>query len=54
MAQHVILNHPDVIGDSTAARDPGTEWHPRTKLFCFLGCAIGSWALVAAPFFLIG
>lgn len=54
MAQHVILNHPDVTLANSGDREASNDWSPRTKLACFLACAIGSWALVLAPFFLFG
>ncbi|MEX2455512.1 MAG: hypothetical protein WD470_12455 [Rhodospirillaceae bacterium] len=58
MAQHAILNHPDVAPDIGGAnrtrRRAAGEWSPRTKLVCFLGCAAASWVLVLAPFVLIG
>lgn len=50
MAQHVILNHPDVA--DARRPDRNTDWSPRAKLACFLICAAGSWAIVLAPFFL--
>ncbi len=53
MAQHVILNHPTVSAENRR-RANTSEWSPRTKLFCVLTCGIASWALVLAPFVLIG
>lgn len=54
MAQHAVLSHPDVAQAGLQVRNPNAGWSPRLKLACFLGCAIGSWAIVLAPFFLIG
>lgn len=52
MAQHAILNHPDVALDTPEAKTSEADWPPQLKLFYFLVCAIGSWAIVLAPFFL--
>jgi hypothetical protein len=54
MAQHAVLSHPDVAHAGLRDRNPNAGWSPRIKLGCFLGCAIASWALVLAPFFLLG
>ena len=54
MAQHVILNHPDVTLASAGGHDADADWAPLTKLACFLACALGSWVLVLTPFFLFG
>lgn len=51
MAQHVVLNHPDVALDTPDAPARDADWAPQLKLFLFLVCALGSWALVLAPFF---
>jgi hypothetical protein len=53
MAQHVILNHPTVSAADRRRADK-SDWSPRTKLFCVLTCGIASWAMVLAPFFLVG
>lgn len=54
MAQHAILGHPDVTQAGLQNRKPDAGWSPRVKLVCFLSCAIASWAVVLAPFFLVG
>lgn len=54
MAQHVILNHPNVTFAGAQERREPTEWSARTKLACVLACTVASWAIVVAPFFLIG
>lgn len=53
MAQYAVLSHPDVAQAGLRDRKSGAGWSSRLKLACFLGCAIASWAVVLAPFFLI-
>ena len=50
MAHHVILNGADTAHLGRTA----TGWSPLTKLCCFIGCAAVSWAVILAPFYLIG
>lgn len=54
MAQHAVLSHPSVANAGIRRRNSDTGWSPRLKLACFLGCAIASWAVVLAPFFVLG
>jgi hypothetical protein len=54
MAQHAVLSHPDVAQAGLRGQHSSDGWSPRMKLACFLGCAIASWAIVLAPFLLIG
>jgi hypothetical protein len=54
MAQHAVLSHPDVAHAGTNRRPSDKGWSPRVKFVCFLGCTVASWAIVLAPFFLIG
>lgn len=54
MAQHAILNHPDVALAGPTPRRSAGELSPRVKFLCVVACAAASWALVVAPFFLIG
>ena len=53
MSQHAILTHPDVAHAGPTSRQAG-EWSPRVKFVCFVVCAAASWAVVVAPFFLLG
>jgi len=54
MAQHAVLSHPDVAQAGLRGRDRSDGWSPRLKFACFFGCAVASWAIVLAPFLLIG
>ena len=54
MAQYAVLNHPDVAIAGTGRRTETKEWSPRKKLMCFLATGTACWAVVLAPFFLIG
>lgn len=54
MAQHAVLSHPDVAQAGAQRHTSDTGWSPRVKLVCLLGCAAASWAVVLAPFLLIG
>ena len=54
MAQYAVLSHPDVATAGTVRRTPEAGWSPRLKLVCFLACAAASWAIVLAPFYLLG
>ena len=51
MAQHAILDHPDVAVANHKANRASDEWSARVKFLCFVGCAVASWALIAVPFF---
>lgn len=54
MAQQAVLSHPDVAQAGAQRRPSDTGWSSRVKLVCFLGCAAASWAIVLAPFLLLG
>jgi len=54
MAQYAVINHPDVATAGAKQRDDSVGWSPRMKLTCFLSAGSACWAVVLAPFFLLG
>jgi len=54
MAQYAVINHPDVATAGAKQRDDSDGWSPRMKLACFLAAGSACWAVVLAPFFLLG
>jgi len=50
MAQKAMFNNAtgaDMRGNDSA-------WSPLMKISCFIGCGVASWAVILAPFYLIG